>query len=168
MKKITKYIPNIITLSRIPMSAALLFVQSSPGCFWAFYLLCGLSDILDGAIARRTGTESRLGEKLDTIADIIFVTVWMILFIPVINVGIWLQIWIGLIALIKLVNIISGFALKKGFASKHTLANKATGVLLFILPLLLQLESIKVPSIILTCILATFAAVQEGHLVRTE
>ena len=40
--------------------------------------------------------------------------------------------------------------------------------LLFILLLLLQLESIKVPYLILTCILAIFAAIQEGHLIRTE
>ena len=58
--------------------------------------------------------------------------------------------------------------MKKGLASKHTIANKATGVLLFLLPMMIQHESIKVPSIILACILASFAAVQEGHLVRTE
>lgn len=150
------------------MSAALLFVQSSPVISWTLYLLCGLSDVLDGAIARRTGTVSRLGERLDTFADIVFVAIWIAIFIPAINVGDWLWIWVGLIALIKVVNVISGFAMKKGFATKHTLANKATGVLLFLLPMMIQYESIKVPSIILACILASFAAVQEGHLVRTE
>lgn len=150
------------------MSAALLFVHSSPVIFWTLYLLCGLSDVLDGAIARRTGTVSRLGERLDTFADIVFVAIWIAIFIPAINVGDWLWIWVGLIALIKVVNVISGFVMKKGFASKHTIANKATGVLLFLLPMMIQHESIKVPSIILTCILASFAAVQEGHLVRTE
>lgn len=63
----------------------------TPGLFLDFYLLCGLSDVLDGAIARRTGTVSRLGERLDTIADIVFVAVWMTLFIPVINVGRWVR-----------------------------------------------------------------------------
>ncbi len=150
------------------MSAALLFVHSSPVIFWTLYLLCGLSDVLDGAIARRTGTVSRLGERLDTFADIVFVAIWIAIFIPAINVGDWLWIWVGLIALIKVVNVISGFVMKKGFASKHTIANKATGVLLFLLPMMIQHESIKVPSIILVCILASFAAVQEGHLVRTE
>ena len=52
-----RHIPNIITLSRIPMAVALPFVQSSPAIFWTLYLLCGLSDILDGAVARATGTE---------------------------------------------------------------------------------------------------------------
>ena len=163
-----RHIPNIITLSRIPMAVALPFVQSSPAIFWTLYLLCGLSDILDGAVARLKGTVSRLGERLDTIADIIFVAVWMVLFIPAINVGRWLWIWTGAIALIKVVNIISGFVMKKGFVAKHTLANKATGILLFLLPIILLWEVIKVPYIILVSLLATFAAVQEGHLIRTE
>ena len=163
-----RHIPNIITLSRIPMAVALPFVQSSPAIFWTLYLLCGLSDILDGAVARLAGTESRIGERLDTLSDIVFVAVWMVLFIPAINVGRWLWIWIGIIAFIKVVNVISGLAMKKGFVAKHTRANKATGILLFLLPMIILWESIKVPSIILICLMATFAAVQEGHLIRTE
>ena len=163
-----RHIPNMITLSRIPMAVALPFVQSSPAVFWTLYLLCGLSDVLDGAVARSTGTVSRLGERLDTIADIIFVAVWMLLFIPAVNVGNWLWIWTGVIALIKVVNVISGLAMKKGFVAKHTPANKATGILLFLLPMIVLWEVIKVPYIILVSLLATFAAVQEGHLIRTE
>ncbi len=138
-----RHIPNIITLSRIPMAMALPFVQSSPAIFWTLYLLCGLSDVLDGALARATGTVSRFGERLDTIADIIFVAVWIALFIPAMNVGRWLWIWTGIIALIKVVNVISGFAMKKGFVAKHTLANKATGILLFLLPMIIHWESMK-------------------------
>ena len=150
------------------MAVALPFVQSSPAIFWTLYLLCGLSDVLDGALARATGTVSRLGERLDTIADIIFVAVWIALFIHAMNVGRWLWIWTGVIALIKVVNVISGLAMKKGFVVKHTIANKATGILLFLLPMIIHWESIKIPSIVLICLLATFAAVQEGHLIRTE
>ena len=150
------------------MAVALPFVQSSPAIFWTLYLLCVFSDVLDGAVARSTGTVSRLGERLDTIADIIFVAVWIVLFIPAMNVGRWLWIWTGVIALIKVVNVISGLAMKKGFVAKHTPANKATGILLFLLPMVILLEVIKVPYIVLVCLLATFAAIQEGHLIRTE
>lgn len=163
-----RHIPNIITLSRILMAVALPFVQSSTAIFWTLYLLCGLSDVLDGAVARLAGTESRIGEKLDTLADIVFVAMWMVLFIPAINVGRWIWIWTGVIALIKVVNVIYGLAMKKGLVAKHTPANKATGFLLFLLPMIVLWEVIKVPYIILICIMATFAAVQEGHLIRTE
>ncbi|MGM9741497.1 MAG: CDP-alcohol phosphatidyltransferase family protein [Candidatus Cryptobacteroides sp.] len=66
-------------------------MRSRPVVFWTLYLLCGLSDVLDGAIARRTGTASRLGEKQDTFADIVFVAIWIAIFIPAINVGDWLK-----------------------------------------------------------------------------
>ena len=150
------------------MAVALPFVQSSPAIFWTLCLLCGLSDILDGAVARLTGTVSRRGERLDTLSDIVFVAVWMVLFIPAINVGRWLWIWMGIIAFIKVVNVISGLAMKKGFVAKHTPANKAIGILLFLLPMIVLWKVIKVPYIILVSLLATFAAVQEGHLIRTE
>ena len=161
-----QHIPNIISLSRIPLVVSLPFVKSSPGIFWIIYLLCGQSDVLDAAIARRTDTASRLRERLDTIADIVFVAVWMILFLPAINAGKCIWIWVDMIATVKFVNIVSGFIVLKAFATKHTLANKVTGILLFLLPMTIQVESIKGPSIILACSLATFAAIQEGHLIR--
>lgn len=65
-------------------------------------------------------------------------------------------------------NVISGLAMKKGFVAKHTPANKATGILLFILPIVVLWKDIKVPYIVLVCLMATFAAIQEGHLIRTE
>ena len=47
-----------------------------------------------------------------------------------ISMIIW--IWAGLIAVIKRINIISGFVVQKRFATVHSLANKITGaVLLF-------------------------------------
>ena len=162
-----KHIPNIITLSRIPMSVAMLFVQSVPAVFWTLYMLCGLSDVLDGAIARRTGATSRLGESLDTIADTVFVVVWMILFLPAINVGKWIWVCVGLIALVKVLNIVSGFIVQKTFVSMHTYANKATGTLLFLLPLFIQVDFLTIPYMVLTCVTATFAAIQEGHLIRS-
>ena len=127
------------------MAVALPFVQYSPAVFWTLYLLCGLSDVLDGAVARWAGTVSRLGERLDTLADIVFVAVWIVLFIPGIDVGRWLWIWTGVIALIKVVNVISGLAMKMGFVAKHTPANKATGILLFILPMAILWDVINFP-----------------------
>ena len=163
-----RHIPNIITLSRIPMAVVLPFVQSSPAVFWTLYLLCGLSDVLDGAIARLTGTTSRLGESLDTIADTVFIAAWVILFLPTIIVGKWIWICVGLIALVKVVNIVSGFIMQNTFVSKHTYANKATGLLLFLLPVVIKVDCLTIPYLLLTCLTAAFAAIQEGHLIRSE
>jgi CDP-diacylglycerol--glycerol-3-phosphate 3-phosphatidyltransferase len=45
--------------------------------------------------------------------------------------------------------------------------NKATGALLFLLPLTLPAVPLKYTAIVV-CAAATFAAIQEGHFIRTE
>ena len=81
-----------------------------------------------------------------------------------IRMGIW--IWIGVIAVIKVINIISGLLLQKKFVTVHSLANRIAGVVLFLLPLTLSFVDIKY-SAVFVCLLATFAAVQEGHFIRS-
>ena len=74
--------------------------------------------------------------------------------------------WIGIIALIKVVNIISGFAVQKRFVPVHSVMNKVAGALLFLLPLTIPVVPMKY-SVIVVCAVATFAAIQEGHFIRT-
>ena len=92
---------NIITCIRIVLSAALLFSPALSPVFWALYLAAGFSDMIDGAAARKTGTVSELGSRLDTIADIVFTAVCLIRLLPVLEVPAWLYTWIAVIAVIK-------------------------------------------------------------------
>ena len=48
------YAANYITASRVFFAPLLLFFSASSPCFFTLLLLCGLSDMLDGAVARRT------------------------------------------------------------------------------------------------------------------
>ena len=75
--------------------------------------------MLDGFVARKTNTANRFGARLDTMADFVFVVVCLIKLLPVLCIPAWLYAWIGTIALIKAVNIVSGFAVKKSFAAVH-------------------------------------------------
>ena len=75
-------------------------------------------------------------------------------------------VWTAVIALIKIINIISGVAKQKIYVAVHTTMNKVTGVLLFMLPLTLTIVPIIYTGIP-TCSVATFAAVQEGYFIRT-
>ena len=77
---------NIITCIRIVLSAALLFCPALSPAFYALYLAAGFSDMIDGAVARKTGTVSELGSKLDTIADIVFTAICLIKLLPVLDV----------------------------------------------------------------------------------
>ncbi len=157
---------NSITIFRIAGSIVLLFCPAfSPG-FYALYTAAGLSDMLDGLVARKTDTASELGARLDTIADFVFVAVCLIKLLPILRIPAWLYAWIGIIAFIKAVNIISGFAVQKRFVAVHSLMNKATGVLMFLLTLTIRFLPLK-QSAIVVCAAASFAAVQEGHFIRT-
>ncbi len=158
---------NTITFFRIAVSIILLFCPVFSPAFYALYIAAGLSDILDGFVARKTDTASKLGARLDTIADFVFVVVCLIKLLPILSIPAWLYSWIGIIAFIKVVNIISGFAVQKRFVPVHSVMNKATGALLFLLPLTIPAVPLKYSAVIV-CAAATFAAIQEGHFIRTE
>ena len=145
----------------------MLFCPVFSPAFYVFYIAAGLSDMLDGFVARKTDTVSKLGARLDTMADFVFVVVCLIKLLPVLHITVWLYVWIGIIALIKVVNIISGLAVQKKLVAVHSVMNKATGVLLFLLPLTILAVPLR-DSAIVTCAVATFAAIQEGHFIRTE
>ena len=157
---------NIITGSRIVFSIAILFFEPLSPAFYTLYTAAGLTDMIDGTVARNTNTVSDFGAKLDTIADLVFVAVCLIKLLPILDIPVWLWIWIAVIALIKVVNIISGYVMRKKWIAPHTVMNKVTGALCFILPLTLSFIELKYSAIIV-CAAATFAAVQEGHFIRT-
>ena len=157
---------NTITVFRIAVSIILLLCSVFSLAFNMFYIAAGLSDMLDGFVARKTGTVSQLGARLDTIADFVLVVVCLIKLLPVLRIPAWLYVWIGIIALIKVVNIVSGFAVQKRFVAVHSVMNKATGALLFLLPLTIPAVPLNYSAIVV-CAAATFAAIQEGHFIRT-
>ena len=161
-----KNIANIITGVRILGSVLLAFVPVFSLPFYAVYLTCGLSDMVDGTIARKTNSSSSFGAKLDTIADFLFATVSLAKLLPYIPVQGWLWIWIVVIALIKAANIGLGLIRNKRLVSVHSAMNKVTGFLLFLFPLTLGLIELKYSAVIV-CSIATFSAIQEGYFIGT-
>ena len=157
---------NTISYIRIILSAALLFFPVFSPTFYLLYTLSGFSDMIDGIVARKTGTVSKFGEKLDTAADFIFVAICLIKFIPAIQIPLWLYVWIAIIALIKLINIVSGYIMQNKLVTVHSFMNKFTGVVLFVLPLTFWIIDLKYSGIAV-CTIATFAALQEGHFIRS-
>lgn len=145
---------------------ALLFCPVFSPAFYALYIMAGVSDMADGAVARKTGTAGEFGSKFDTAADFILVVVCLIKIIPAIHAPSWLIIWIIVIAVIKAVNLISGYVMRKKMIVLHTAMNKVTGMLLFVLPLTLTAIDLKYSGAVVSAV-ATFAAIQEGHLIRT-
>jgi len=158
-------LPNIITLLRIAGSMGLLLSDVTNVLFWLVYALCGISDIADGWLARKQKCVTKTGALLDSLADICFVAccVWKIL--PILDPPQWLWLWAGVIVAIKFVNQLSALAMYGRCCFPHTLANKATGFLLFIA---VPMTFCTVIPIAIVAAIATFAAVQEGHFIRTR
>ena len=156
---------NVITGIRILVSAALLLCPVFSPIFYAMYLIAGLSDMADGIVARKTNSVSEFGSRFDSIADFVFVAVCLIKILPVLDIPIWLYVWTAVIFFVKIINIISGYVMQKKYFAVHTTMNKATGVLLFMLPLTLTIVPLNYSGIPI-CSVATFAAIQEGHFIR--
>ena len=157
-----KHIANIITGSRIVLSLPLLFVPLSSAWFYVFYLLCGLSDMVDGTVARKTKCASEFGVRLDTVSDFVFMTVALIKFVPYLHIPTWLWIWIGVISMMKLGNAVWGFIRTKKLISPHTVLNKATGLLLFLLPMTISFIELTY-TLPFVCAVATAATIHERY-----
>lgn len=160
-------IANIITASRILWGIGLLFFPTFSIEFYVLYLLGGFSDMVDGTIARKRNEQSAFGARLDTTADFIFVVAACYKVLPKLPLDRWLVIWVIVIALIKIGNMLTGYFLQKRLVVEHTIANKVTGGLLFLIPLGIEIVEKNVQAVLLgsICVVATFAAIQEGYYI---
>ena len=122
--------------------------------------------MIDGTVARKTNTVSEFGSELDTVADFVFAAVCLIRLLPILDIPIWLYGWIAVIAMIKIINIISGTVKQKKRVAPHTVMNKITGALCFLLPFTLSFIKLTYSAVVV-CAAATFAAIQEGFFIRT-
>lgn len=160
-----KRLPNVISVLRMAGSMGLLFCNVTGWPFWALYALCGISDMVDGWLARKLHAETKAGAILDSVADIVFVACCAIRLLPAMQIPGWLWIWAGVIVVIKIINQVSALAVFKRFCFPHTIANKLTGFLLFLtLPTIFRT---MIPVAVVAAV-ATFAAIQEGHFIRTR
>ena len=85
-KLMKKQIANIVTGSRGILSVPLLFLPFSSVWFYTLYLFCGLTDMVDGRIARMTGAANRFGARLDTVSDFIFLLVCSVRLLPILQI----------------------------------------------------------------------------------
>ena len=104
-----KNIANYISISRAIMSVMLLIPETFSIVFYIIYVYCGISDMLDGFVARKSKNTSEIGARLDSIADIVFVIVAIVKILPVLSLSNGIVIWAIIITLIKMINVICSF-----------------------------------------------------------
>ena len=151
---------NIISSLRILLSVLLLFTEPLSLLFFIVFILCGISDVVDGYVARTFGLESDFGAKLDSLSDIIFFFCFLITIFPLLDLSYWMILWIVCIVLIKVILILFGFMKFGKIPFIHTYLNKITGFGLILLPFFLLLNSSDIFIIILS-LMATFAVLEE-------
>lgn len=136
----------------------------NPGTLWFFavYTITGFSDVLDGWLARKTGTESDFGAKLDSIADLLFYTVMLIRLCPVMWEKLPMQVWYAAAGILFVRSAAYFIAAIKycRFAVLHTRLNKLTGGAIFLLPYILAISTGVVYSWTV-CALASAASLEE-------
>ena len=162
-----KRIPNLLSMSRIILCLPLLLVDAMTMPFWVLYVIAGTTDMLDGFLARRWGVESKFGARLDSLADFVFVLAVGYKLFPWLKLPATLWMMTGLIALVKIINAICSYVVKHRIEYLHTKANKVTGFLLFIGVMTIG-QSYFVPVAWMISCIALFAAIQEGHLIRSN
>lgn len=162
MKKFTP--ANCLTGFRLLGAIALIFLTPLSIPFYIVYTLCGLSDALDGPVARATGTAGDFGARLDSAADMTFYSVMVLRLIPIVWQEKILRDWCWWWAVSILVFRIGVylFALVKfgRFPSLHTMLNKISSLLIFGAPYLIR-TPVAVAYFTVFCVVATVAGIEE-------
>ena len=153
-------IANIITVSRILFSLVMIVFPPSSVPFAVLYLLCGVTDVLDGFIALKLHTESEKGAMLDSTADLIFAVVYAVKVLPLLNLPLWIWIWTVIITSAKITKILIASKKAHRLSIEHSFGNKLTGLLLFFLPLSVCVADVKYGAT-LVCAAATGTVIKE-------
>lgn len=153
-------IADVITCSRMLFSLILLAFRLPSAPFAALYLLCGITDVLDGFAARKLHAESERGAKLDSAADLLFAVAYVVRVLPWLSVPVWIRVWTAVIAAAKAAGVLIAGRKTHGFRIEHSLGNKLTGLLLFLLPLSVRFVDVRFGAALI-CIAATMTAIHE-------
>ncbi len=156
---------NIITGFRIVFSILLLMFPAFSSGFYAMYLAGGITDMIDGAVARKTNSVSSFGSRLDSFADFVFMLSALAKILPAIDIPSWALFWATAIAIIKTAGNLTGFVRNKKFLAEHTVLNKITGFMLFLLPFTFSFIELRF-SLFAVCFVATAAAIQESYYLQ--
>ena len=148
-------IANLVSLLRLLLAPVViwLLLESRPGPAFALFLFAGITDAIDGMIAKRFGQETELGAYLDPVADkvllvSIFVTLGVLQALPT---------WLVLLAVSRDALIVGGVLLS------YTLGNPVV-----MNPLLISKANTLVQIILVAAVLAHMAFSGQSESLITQ
>lgn len=130
-----KYVPNILSISRIILCFPLIVLTPFTPWFMAIYIIAGITDMIDGPLARKTGNTSPLGANLDGGADVLFALIVLFRIMPAIVMPPIIVILIFVVVAMKFLALFIAYIRHKELVLMHTYANKFAAFALFLFPL---------------------------------
>jgi cardiolipin synthase (CMP-forming) len=100
----TLTVPNFLSLLRMGLTPLFIIavVNGEPGKALAIFLLAGITDALDGFVARAFGQKSMLGAYLDPMADkLLLMSAFITLSIPGLHPGVLIPIWVTILVIAR-------------------------------------------------------------------
>lgn len=155
-----RQLPNLVTGCRIALSLALLAPLPLSAAYLTLYTFAGLTDMLDGYLARRLKAETAMGSRLDTLADMVMLAAALFTLWPFLPLSGTALVWLAGVAAIKLLALAVYAFRRRRLLSHHSLPNKVVGVLLYLYPFALT-QPWKVAAAYVLLALATIAALEE-------
>lgn len=167
--KYLKHAANIITISRIILSASLVFLLNCNLLFIVVYTVSGLSDALDGFIARKTHTQSTLGARLDSIADAVMFAAIIYSIVMLAGTKIYnMSCFIIAVFILRIFNLIFAAFKYHSLVLVHTIGNKLSGLLVFSAPVIFILFQNSVELFGYFVCTFTFLAAAEETLIHVR
>lgn len=157
-----KTLPNIITMIRMIGTVVMIFTTSFTVPFYAVYIMCGVTDVLDGFVARHFNLTSEFGAKLDSAADLFFFFITLVKTMPALWATLPRNIWVifGIVLFLRLVLYLKYAIKDHEFGSEHTYLNKLTGLTVFGIALIIK-TPIAIPYCYTSVSIAMVAVIYE-------
>jgi len=156
-----KYIPNVLSISRIIFSLLLLILTPFSWPFMTLYVMAGVTDMIDGPIARKTKTASELGANLDGAADFVFAFCILFVMIPILEIPPWIIIWIAFIAIMRVSALVVSYIRHKEVVLLHTYGNKIAALTMFAIILVYSMGVNLTAVLIIACSVVMVAFIED-------
>lgn len=162
---ITGQLPNSLSIARVAIALCLIpAFNAGWELFLGLYLTCGLTDVLDGWIARRLGVTSLWGARLDSVGDAVLSVVALVMLTGFTQVFSRPAVWVSVLAVaaLKVAAIIVIRARHGVLAIVHTWGNKLAGLVCFaVVPVALRLGELPTMVVIAVGGICLLTAVDE-------
>ena len=124
LTKLTKQIPNALSWLRIACALGLFLFPPFSLWFMILYVTAGVSDMIDGSVARKLNAGSVFGANLDSIADLTFACIGLYILLPAVDFPVWAApVAIGLVST-RFISISIAAIRFKTVVMLHTIGNK--------------------------------------------